>query len=134
MEDEAGRMGWAKLVGAARVARGTGQFCTTVTCRICMEWMQQSRAGGSGARRDVWGRSTQLYCSKPCVRGAEGFVHTLPSAPHLMNNAQAKEFNSDKSLTFLVYGLMLSVGAQRDHRSYSLPSTRLSEMWRGNQD
>lgn len=48
-----------------------------------------------------------------------------------MNNAQAKEFNSDKSLTFLVYGLMLSVGAQRDHRSYSLPSTRLSEMWRG---
>lgn len=36
MEDKAGRMGWAQLVGAARVAHGTGQFCTTVTCRICI--------------------------------------------------------------------------------------------------
>lgn len=117
-----------------RVAHGIrSDDCTTVTCRIGMEWMEQTRGDWSE-------QGEQLLCCKCFWRGVEVVACTpclaAPpnAAPQLNKSYQAKDFNSDKSLTFLVYGLMLSVGAQRDHKSYSLPSTRLNEMWRGSED
>lgn len=94
---------------------------------------------GAGWRRECVGGSREDGAAPelpelPARAGGSAPPPAPPkAAPHSII-PQRKDFNSDKSLTFLVYGLMLSVGAQRDHQSSSLPSTRLNEMLRGNWD